>query len=162
MRSRFLSIKKSTWLISSLIINLSLLVIFSVIEFLVFKNYNAWFFIFCINIGCHLALKGFLFKFDSSCYFGLILLFLGIFYFYCDILKLLYFYPVFIVLSFGISSFFTYFFFKQPYHLILSLSLIFVMIGLLLLLIKLISIWIFLAFCGACVLLLVLGFIFLK
>ena len=162
MRSRLLSIKKSTWLISSLILNLSLFAIFTVISFVVIKDYNAWFYVFCFNIGAHLISKSFLFKLDSSCYFGVVLLFIGLFYFVCKYMNLQYFYLVFVIASFAIASLLTYIFYRQPYHLFLSLSLIFVMIGLLLLLINLISIWIFVAIIVGSVLLLILKFCLLK
>ena len=156
MRSRFLSIKKSNWLIISAVLNLVIFLSLSIVCFVVLKLYNAWFFLFCINVGCHLILKGLLFKFDSSFYFGTVLLLVGALYFYSLGLDILHLYPVFILLSFSFASFITFLIFRQPFQLFLSLSLIFVTLGLLLFLLNLISVWIFLAITSASVLLFIL------
>lgn len=162
MRSYFLSIKKSNWLLISILLNSFLFIVGSVIAFVVFNNFNAWFFIFCINVGCHLIFKSCLFKFDSGCYFGTILLLIGVFYFYCSIINILYMYIVFVLLSFCVASFVTFYFYKQPFHLFLSLSLLFVTIGLLLFIIKFISLWFFLAIIAVSVILLILKFCLLR
>ncbi len=122
------------------------------------KQYNFWFFIFCINIGFHLIIKSIFFKFDSACYFGVLLFLLGCFYFYCYYIEISYFYPVFILISFALSSLITFYCFKQPYHFVLSFSLFFVTIGLLFFLINQISIWIFLAIILISVILLIIAY----
>ncbi len=162
MRGRILSIKKSTWLLMSMILNIVIFIGGSIFAFTYLNQYDYWFFIFCVCIGFHLILKGILFRFDSSCYFGLTLFLIGIFYFYSLYFNIIYLYPVFIMLSFCISSLFIFYFFKQPYHLILSFSLFFASIGLLFYLINIISIPIFLAIVLACVILLVVKYFTLK
>lgn len=161
MRGRIFTIKKTTILRLSFIINLLLFVASSVISFFVIKNYNLWFFMFCLFIGLHLIIRSFLFKFDSSCYFGFLLLFVGIFYLYCLFLNLAM-YPLFILLSFSIASYLTAFFYKQNFHYFLSISLILVDIGLLLYMINIITIWIFLAIILAVVILLICRYFTLK
>ena len=161
MRGRIFTIKKTTILRLSFIINLLLFVASSLISLFVIKNYNLWFFMFCLFIGLHLIIRSFLFKFDSSCYFGFLLLFVGIFYLYCLFLNLLM-YPLFILLSFSIASYLTAFFYKQNFHYFLSISLILVDIGLLLYMINIITIWIFLAIILAVVILLICRYFTLK
>ena len=161
MRGRIFTIKKTTILRLSFIINLLLFVASSLISFFVIKNYNLWFFMFCLFIGLHLIIRSFLFKFDSSCYFGFLLLFVGIFYLYCLFFNLSM-YPLFILLSFSIASYLTAFFYKQNFHYFLSISLILVDIGLLLYMINIITIWIFLAIILAVVILLICRYFTLK
>lgn len=158
MRSRFLFIKKSSWLSLSLAVNIFLFVTVSVLFCLFLKNYNLWFFTFCLFVGCHLINKSLLFKFDSSCYFGVLLFLIGGLYFYSFYFDILNFYPVFVLASFSFASFSAYVFFAQPFQLFLSLSLFFVTIGLLLFLINLISIWIFVAIITLSVILLVIRY----
>ena len=117
MRGRILSIKKTTILKLSFVINILLFQVSSVLSFVLVKNYDLWFFAFCIFIGLHLIIKSCLFKFDSSCYFGTMLLTVGLFYVYCSMLSIINFYPVFITLSMSLASFFTAFFYKQNFHL---------------------------------------------
>lgn len=162
MKGRLFTIKKTTLLRLSFIINILLFITSSLIDFLVIKNYNLWFFVFCIFIGLHLLIRSFLFKFDSSCYFGFLLLFVGGFYLYCLLLKLVEFYPVFLIISFSLASYFTAFIYKQNFQYYLSFSLIFVALGLVLYLINLISILIFVAIILAVVLLLVCRYFTLK
>lgn len=158
MQGSVLSVKKSTWLLVSIIINTILFILGSIISVFVYNQYDAWFFLFCIFVGFHLLLKSIFFKFDSCCYFGSLLVFVGIFYFYLLVLNLSWLYPVFIVLSFSVASFLTAYFFYQPFQYILALSLFFVTIGLIFFLIKAISIWIFLAIISLNVILLFIGY----
>jgi len=158
MRARVLKIKKSTWLNISLAVNVLLLVTVSVLFCLFLENYNLWFFIFCFFVGLHLINKSLLFKFDSSCYFGVLLLLIGGLYILSFYYQILNFYTVFIVLSFSFASFCAYSFFNQPFQLVLALSLFFVSIGLLLFLINLISVWIFVAIILLSVILLVVRY----
>lgn len=162
MRSRWFSVRKSTWLIISIIINSFIFIFGSALSAGIFHEYNLWFFIFCFCIGSHLIFKSFLFKYDSACYFGVILFLVGLFYPYTIILDIKYLYPVFIMLAFSFASVFTFYFYKQPYQLFLAFSLFFVAIGLLLYLINVISIAIFLAFVAVGVLLLIIRFFTLK
>lgn len=162
MRGRILTIKKTTILRLSFILNILFFVASSIISFLVIKNNDLWFFMFCIFIGTHLIIKGILFKFDSSCYFGSLLLAIGLMYIYCLCLNILNFYPVFLVISFSLSSFLTGFFFKQQFHYYLSFSLYFLSLDLLFYMINLISIWIFLAILAVIVVLLVCKYFTIK
>lgn len=162
MLGRILSVKKSYWLFVSAIVNSLVFLSASVLCLVLYDNYNAWFFIFCISIGIHLIIKSLLLRYDSSCFMGVILFLVGIFYFYCLCLNLFNLYPVFIVISFATSSLITFYFFKQPYHFILSLSLFFVSIGLLFYLINIFSIWIFLAILSLSVILLIVKYFTLK
>ena len=158
MRARVFSIKKSTLLSLSLAVNTIFFFFFFVLSVLFLKNYNLWFFIFCFFIGLHLINKSLLFKFDSSCYFGVLLLFIGLLYFLAFFFNIMYIYSVFVASSFSIASFSTYVFFKQSFQLFLALSLFFVTIGLLLFVLKLISVWIFVAIISASVILLVVRY----
>lgn len=155
MRGRILTIKKTTILRLSFVFNFLMFLVMSVLSLVVIKNYDLWFFMFCIFIGLHLLIRSVLFKFDSSCYFGTLLLSIGLLYIYCLGFNITNFYANFIVLSFALASFITAFFFKQTFHYILSFSLIFVALDLLFYTINFISIWIFLAIITVIVLLLV-------
>lgn len=158
MRARIFYLKKSTWLNLSLVVNLILFLTTSILFFIFSDNKNLWFFCFCFFMGLHLINKSLLFKFDSSCYFGVILFLIGLFYFFTMKIGILNFYPVFVVLSFSFSSFCIYSFFNQSFQLFLSLSLLFVAIGLFLFLINLFSVWIFVAIITASVILLVVKY----
>lgn len=158
MKARVLTIKKSTWLGLSLAVNMFLFATVSVLFCLFLKNYNLWFFAFCFFIGLHLINKSLLFKFDSSCYFGVLLFLIGLLYFFAFNFNIVNFYSVFIVSAFSFASFCAYIFFRQSFQLILALSLFFVTIGLLLFLINLISVWIFVAIIGVSVILLIVRY----
>ncbi len=162
MRGRIFTIKKSSLILSSAIINAIMFLGGSLFFALVFQQYNTWFFVFCINVGLHLIIKGMLLKYDSSCYFGILLFFVGLFYIYCVFLNLFYFYPVFVFIAFAIASYITFYYFSQPFHFILALSLFFVAIGLLFFLLNKISIWFFLAIVVVSVLLLIVRYFTLK
>ena len=162
MRGRIFTIKKTTLLRLSFIINLVLFIVMSAISFFVIRNYNLWFFMFCIFIGLHLILKSMLFKFDSSCYFGTLLFLLGLMYIYTIVFNITNFYVVFIVIAFALASFFTGFFFKQSFHYFLSFSLYFVSLDMLFYLINFISIWIFLALLALIVILLICKYLTIK
>ena len=162
MQGRILTIKKSSWLTLSLILNVFFFIVCSLLSFALFNQYNYWFFFFCFFIGLHLILKSMMFKFDSCCYFGILLFFIGFFYFYCVYFEILRFYSVFILLSFCISSYITSFFYYQPFQFFLSISLFFVSLGLILYIINYISLLIFLAFLVLGVLILLVKFLTLK
>lgn len=158
MTGRIFSIKKSTWLIVSLLINSFLYLGISIPFVVIYKDYNSIFFIFCLVTGFHQVFKSVLFKLDSSCFFGFVLFLVGFFYFYCLFFSLIWLYPSFLVLSFAIASLITGYFYKQSFHIFLALSLYFVGLGLLLFLFNLISLWIFLAILLSGVLLLVIRY----
>ena len=158
MKARVFTIKKSTLLNLSLAINFLLFVVASVLFCLFLENYNLWFFLFCVFVGLHLINKSVLFKFDSSCYFGVLLFLIGFLYFVALYFNIFNFYPVFVLSAFSFASLFTYAFFKQPFHLFLALSLFFATIGLLLFLLKFISVWIFVAIIAVSVILLIVRY----
>lgn len=159
MKGRIFSIKKSTWLMISLILNIVIFLTLSIFSIVIDADYDNIFFLFCLGTGIHQIVKGVLFKFDSSCYLGISLLLVGFFYFFSKMIGILWLYPVFILLSFSFSSFSIGYFFKQPYHFFLSISLFFVCLGLLLFLFKIISVWFFVAILVCCVLLLIVRFL---
>ncbi len=158
MNGRFLTIKKSTWLMISFIANMLAFVSLSVFFIFATKDYNAVFFLFCICVGIHHLIRGGLFSFDSSFYLGVLLLLVGGLYFFAQALNIIWVYPVFIIFSFAFASFSVGYFYKEPFQVFLSLSLYFVGIGLLLFLLKIISVWIFVAIIIISVLLLAVRF----
>ncbi len=161
MQGRIFSIKKTTILRLSFIINLILYLTSVVLSFTVLSVDNLWFFSFCIFIGLQLLIKSVLFKHDSSCFFGIILLLIGIFYFYCVYFSILSYFIVFVLLSFSMASLLTYYFFKQPFQLAVSLSLFFAAIITFIFVLNIISFLISLALIGVDVLLLVYAYFML-
>ena len=158
MKSRFLGIKKSTWLKVSLFFNMFLFVLSSTLFLLFLEDKNLWFYSFCLFTGLYLISKSMLFKFDSACYFGTLLTAIGFSYFYLSIIGMLKFFPVFLLISFAIASLSTYIFFFQSFHIFLAFSLLFSAVGSFLLILNLITIWIFVAFIVASMLLLVVRY----
>ncbi len=158
MRGRILGIKKSIWLIVSIVLNGILFATCSLFAGLN-GRYNDIFFIFCIATGVHLFFKSLLFKFDSSCYFGFALLMVGALYFISKFLNIYNLYPAFVIISFALSSLITGIVYKQPFQIFLAISLFFVSLGLTLFLLKFISVWIFVAFVVIGVLLLIVRFL---
>ena len=161
MKGRFLKIKKTTLLRLSFIFNIFLMILFT--SLFMYKNIvpDIWFYFFILFLGVHLLVKSFLFNLDSACYFGSILFSLGIFYIICIRYEIIYFYPVFILFSFSIGSFFCFYFFNQKFQLFLAISLFFVSITLFLFLNNLISIYFFLAIIVLCVLSLLSNYLML-
>ena len=155
MQGRLFSIKKTTILRLSFIINFILYFSSLVFSFTILKVDNLWFFSFCVFMGLELLIKSALFKHDSSCYFGISLFFIGFFYFYCYFLQILNIYIVFLLISFSFASFSTYSLFRQPFQLYGSLSLFFASISTFIYIINVISFSIFLALLGMNVLLLI-------
>ena len=162
MKGRLFSIKKTTILRSSFILLFLLYIVIFILSLTIVKIPNLWFFAFCFFVGLQLMIKSFLFKLDSSCYFGVTLFLVGIFYFHSIYFNIVNFYSVFIELSFSISSFVVYVIFKQPFQFFISLSLFFVAIITLIFILNLISLWIFLAFILVIVLLLVCSYFMIK
>lgn len=155
MQGRIFSIKKTTILRSSFIISFLLYVTSLIMSFTIFHIDNYWFFSFCFFIGLHLIVKNMLFAHDSSCFFGVILSLTGGFYFWCFYWGVLQLYLVFVLLSFSFGSFATFVFFKQPFQLLMSLSLFFASIITFIFILNIISSPIFLALLVGNVLLLV-------
>jgi len=153
MKGRVLSIKKTTILRLSFIVNFLL---FLLLSFLSIYNgqKDYFFFIFCVLLGGHLLIKSVLFKLDSSCFFGCVLFFLGCFYFYCQAFALELFFIVFLLIAFSTSCLFTHTFFEGSILLPIAISTYFASIFTFLFIIKSISLIFFLAFLGAIMLLL--------
>ncbi len=146
VRGKIIGLKK-TWLLRFIaLLCLMLFVGLVCVCVLQLKIPNLWFYSFCISIGIYELARGFLFRFDSSIYFGSLLSNIGISGFLFYLLKLRYFTVLFISLSFILASLFTFCICKQKFHLVLSFSLSFVTIYGFLLLKTLISTPIFIAF----------------
>ncbi len=120
MSGRVFGIKKSTILQISLLLNIFLgsgLILFSL---LYLKNPNLWFFIFCIFAAVQSIVKSMLFRLDSACYLGFLLLLIGVsgfLVFFFDISSK-YFY---LMLAAALASFATFLFTKQKYQLMLGI-----------------------------------------
>lgn len=115
MQGRVFGLKKSTILKISGWINLVCIAFFIIFSLLYMKNYYLWFFFFCFFVGLHCLIKSALFKLDSSCYLGFLLILIGISGFFC------YFYDLknkylYFLLAFGVASIFTFFFTHQKYQ----------------------------------------------
>ena len=162
MRGRVLNIKKTTLLMLSFILQTLLFLCLSTITIFVWKQENLYLFVFMLCVGIHLIFKSLLFRLDSACYFGIVLFCLGIFYFYCFYLKILPFYVVFVLISLAIASLVCGMFFSQPLHYTFVVFCIFLVIGVLLFLIKNISLIVFLAIVVVSVLLLVVRILSFK
>ena len=161
MQGRIFSIKKTTILRLSFIINLILYFTSLVLSFTILNIKDLWFFSFCCFIGIQLLVKSILFRHDSSCFFGIILFLIGFFYFYCFYLGIFQFYIVFMLSSFSISSFTTYYFFNQPFQFAVGLSLFFASISTFIFILNIITLLIFLALLMVNVLLLVWAYFML-
>lgn len=145
MRGRIFQVKKTTTILLSFIICLIAIISFGLVSILEFNRYNDWFFIFCLFVGLHFLFRASLMNVDSAYYLGFTMFLVGSLYFYSILMNVVDIYPAFIVLSFAFGSLFTYLRYKQPFQLILALSLIFVTFGLTFYLINCISIYFFLA-----------------
>ena len=159
MRGRILSIKKSTWLMISLAVNVVIFSGLSIFSMAIWNNFDNAFFFFCLGTGLHQFIKSLLFKYDSSCFFGVLLFLIGFFYFFVNYFMIEMLYPVFIILAVAFSSFTVGLYYNEPFQIFLSLSLFFVSIGLLLFLLNIISVWIFVAITAGFVLLLIIRFL---
>lgn len=161
MNGRLLNIKKSTWLYVSLVINAILFLSLSMFFSITYGEYQAIFYFFCICTGLHQMVRSALFGYDSSCYLGVLLFFIGLFYFWAVYFEITWLYVAFIALSFAFSSFSTGIWFKQPFQIFLSCSIFFEFILIILLKFNIFSLWIFVAISVANVLVLVVKFFFL-
>ena len=154
MRGRFLSIKKTTILRLSFILSMIIYATLTIFTMTTKSIENAWFYYFCILIGLFLITKSCLFRLDSSCYFGCILLFIGSFYFLAISYSIEYLFSVYVLLAFSLSSFSTYIFFNQPFQFYISLSLFFASVLTFIFILGIISLGFFLALIALVVLLL--------
>lgn len=143
---RFLRIKKSTLLRSALLLFFFSFLTYIFVSIFVIRNSSLWFFGFCIFIGLFELVKSFLFRFDSSFYFGSLLLLVGIFGHIFILTNLTVYSPFFITLAFLLASISTFIFCGQKFHLIIAFSIFFVSIYTLLLTKNIINVSVFLAF----------------
>lgn len=155
MRGRIFLVKKTTLIALSFVLCQVAFVCISLYLALGFKRYNDWLFVFCAMVGIHFTLRSVLMRIDSTCYLGSTMFMIGGFYFYCKAMGVFNMYPAFILLSFAFGSYFTYISFRQPFQLTLFISLIFATFALAFYILNIISLYIFLAFLFACVLLLI-------
>lgn len=123
---RFFGIKKTT-----------LLKIFAMLAFFAFVAYiflcifwlkdpMIWFFGFCIFLGGFEIIKSFLFRFDSSLYFGSLLSSIGVLGFVFISTGTSSYAGYYIALAFILASLVTYVFSGQKFHLIVAFSTFFV------------------------------------
>ena len=153
MRGRIFGIKKTTILRCSFIFAWILSFLGIALSVWLFHDEQLWFFFFTFFQGFHLLLKGAFFNLDSSSYFGLSLVFVGISGIVTRFVQNI---QPFVIalyfLSFGLSSFIIGIKFKQKYQIILSFLLFFVATNFALFKLKLFSLPIFLAIIGVLVL----------
>lgn len=146
MNGRFLGAKKSIILRVTAIIMFFLFIALTLLCVLLFKIPELWFFSFCFCISIYQIEKGFLFNIDNSHYIGVLLLTISITGYLAYFLKATLYLAVLIPACFCAASLSTYFKFKQKFHLILAFSISFVNLYGFLLLKKMITFEIFIAF----------------
>lgn len=117
MQGRVFGIKKSTILKFSGWVNLSLIIFFVLFSIFFMRNYYLWFFVFCFFIGVHCLIKSLLFRLDSSCFLGFLLLLIGVAGFSCYYFNLEHKYFYFLIAC-GTASLITFLFTLQLYQLL--------------------------------------------
>jgi len=137
-KGRLFNIKKENLLRLSAVINFLLCAFFILLSTLYFKRYDVWFYIFSTFVGLYLLSKSYLYKIDSSCYFGSLLLFIGIFGVFIKIYSLD-FDKVYFLIATALASIFVFLFFKQTFHLLLAFMFTYESINLYLFLAKIIN-----------------------
>ncbi len=115
MRGRVFGIKKSTIMRASFLICLALCIFLVLFSIFYWKNYFLWFFIFCFFAGLQTIVKSMLFRLDSACYLGFLLIFLGVAGFCSYWFGLSYKY-FFLMSAAGLASECTFIFTKQKFH----------------------------------------------
>lgn len=100
-------------------ISVILCVFFILLSIFYFKKYDLWFYIFSISVGLNLIVKSHLFKLDSSCYFGSLLLFCGMSGLFISIFSLDY-KEVYFLLSTALASVVVFIRFRQVFHGLLA------------------------------------------
>ena len=124
MEGRIFGVKKINILRASCIVNFSFFVTSIFLSIFVLKVPKYWFDFFMIFVGMYLLTKSYLYKMDSNCYLGFLLLFLGALLFTNTYFNLDYVF-IAIVLSFAVASILTYLFFKQKFHLVYGINFLF-------------------------------------
>lgn len=146
MRGRVFLIKKTWFLRGIALFNLLVLIGLVCMSFLYLKIPNLWFYSFCLCIGGYELTKGFLFRFDSALYLGMLMTNIGTSGFVFYLLELRSFAGFFVALSFILASLLTFAFCHQKFHLILAYSISFFTLYAFLLTKSLITTPIFIAF----------------
>lgn len=126
MNGRLFTIKKTTWINLSFTISVLIATIGGLLSFFYFNKEYYFFYIFCLCTGMHLILKSFLFRLDSACFLGILLMLIGFFFFYVNYWEIFNYFGIFVLLAFSAASLFVYYFFNQKFHMVISLSLFFV------------------------------------
>ena len=162
MRGKLLGIKKSTLLKCYALINCIIYLVIFALSLTILEYPNLWFYALIGVIGLQLVEKSILLKIDSNLYFGSLLLFSSLFHIYCFCFDILSIYPAFVVLAFGIASLFTAYFYRQGFHYYIAFWLFVISSATFIFILNYISLIIFLAIVIGCVLLLLLGLIFVR
>ena len=124
MQSRVFGIKKINLLKFVAVKNLLFFISSIFVSIYVFQIPKLWFDFYCFFVGEYLLTKAFLYKSDSNCYLGFLLIFLGIFLFLNTMLELNFLF-IAIVISFALASLFTFLFSHQIFHLIYGMNFLF-------------------------------------
>lgn len=159
MRGRILGIKKTSILACSFFVAFILFATATTLSVVLLKNYYLWFYFFVFFLGGHILVKSALFKLDSCCYAGFLLIFVGISGFVALLTPLTDFLSFMFFLSASLASIITFIFFKQRFQLSIAILLFFVTILVLLSEFKLIPFWISLAFLAVGVLIFILKYL---
>lgn len=146
MEGRLLGIKKSIILTFTAIFMLFSFITLSVLSFTTFKKPELWFYSFCLCVGLYEETKSLTLKIDSSCFIGTLLLWIGTVGFLTSYLPIKEFLPLLMTFSVAAASLTTFVFYKQKYHIIFAFMIMFVSFYWFLLIKKLISLNIFIAF----------------
>ena len=163
MRGRVVGIKKTSILRCSFLLTWLLIIVQTFLSIFLIKNNYLWFYGLCLFLGIHLLLKSALFSLDSSCYFGFLLLFLGMAGILSIFTPLGHIFAALILFAFGLASQSTYLIFKQEFQFFIAIILFFVSISVFFSQIGLIPFWISLAIMAIGVLLFILKYlVFLK
>jgi len=163
MRSRIFGIKKSILLWISAITLFLLFVASTTLTLYFLKIPDLWFYNFCFCIGIYQTIKSKFFNLDSSFYLGCNLANISAAGFIFWLTDTISFAPAYILLSFALASLLTLCVSGQKFHLVIFFSLIFVTLYTYLLIKKLITLPIFIAFTiGFLVLLILELIIFIK
>ena len=123
MQGRIFGVKKSTLLKISGWVNLGLIIFFVIFSLIYIKNEFLWFFFFCFFVGVHSLFKSALFRLDSSCYLGFLLILTGISGFFCYFFDLEFKFLYFLS-ALGITSISTFLFTHQKYQLFIGLIIV--------------------------------------
>lgn len=123
---RFLGIKKTTLLKAFALLAFLAFVAYVFLCIFWLKDPMIWFFGFCVFLGGFEIVKSFLFRFDSSLYFGSLLCSIGVLGFIFISTGTSAYAGYYVALAFILASLVTYAFSGQKFHLIVAFSTFFV------------------------------------